>query len=196
MASDRTTTAEQTRMAKAMSHPLRVRILEILNERVASPSDISDTLALPVGNVAYHVRKLLELKCVEEVEAVPVRGALEHFYRATRRPMVTPAEAAAMPDNARHSLVGVFASRAIEDFRRALDSAAFDERSAESHLTWTPLPLDEEGFARISALMDECLDRAMAESAASAARLSDGQRGGPAIPARVTFMLYAGAPAE
>lgn len=76
-----------TLMAKAMSHPLRVQALTILNERVASPSDIAAELGMPIGRVSYHVRALLDLGCIEEVETRPVRGALEHLYRAVRRPL-------------------------------------------------------------------------------------------------------------
>jgi DNA-binding transcriptional ArsR family regulator len=55
------------RMVRALSHPLRVRILEILSERVASPNDLSAELG------------------VELVDTAQRRGATEHFYRAAAR---------------------------------------------------------------------------------------------------------------
>ena len=46
-------------LAKALSHPLRQRILERLSAGgEASPKQLSRVLEAPLGNVAYHVRML------------------------------------------------------------------------------------------------------------------------------------------
>jgi DNA-binding transcriptional ArsR family regulator len=71
------------RLIKALGHPVRVRALEILNARVASPSELAKELGEPLGNVAYHVKILEENDAIELVRTAPVRGALEHFYRAS-----------------------------------------------------------------------------------------------------------------
>jgi DNA-binding transcriptional ArsR family regulator len=70
------------RLIKALGHPVRVRALEVLNARVASPSELARVLSEPLGNVAYHVKILEENDAIELVRTAPVRGALEHFYRA------------------------------------------------------------------------------------------------------------------
>ena len=74
------------RLIKALGHPVRVRALEVLNTRVASPSELAKELGEPLGNVAYHVKILEENDAIELVRTAPVRGALEHFYRAKVRP--------------------------------------------------------------------------------------------------------------
>jgi predicted ArsR family transcriptional regulator len=84
---------DETQIAKALSHPIRVRALTILNDHVASSADIARELGLPVANVAYHVNTLARLGCIEEVETRQVRGALEHRYRALRRAAVHLSEA-------------------------------------------------------------------------------------------------------
>ena len=71
------------RLIKALGHPLRMSVLAILNARVASPSELAKELGEPLGNVAYHVKILEETGAIELVRTAPVRGALEHFYRAT-----------------------------------------------------------------------------------------------------------------
>jgi DNA-binding transcriptional ArsR family regulator len=71
------------RLIKALGHPVRVRALAILNERVASPSELAEELGEALGNVAYHVKVLEENGAIELVRTAPVRGALEHFYRAS-----------------------------------------------------------------------------------------------------------------
>jgi DNA-binding transcriptional ArsR family regulator len=74
-------TAAQNRLV-AMSHPLRAQVLNVLNERVASPKEIADQLGEPIPNVSHHAKRLVQLGCAELVDKRQVRGAIEHFYRA------------------------------------------------------------------------------------------------------------------
>lgn len=69
------------RLAKALSSPLRARALALIAEGVASPKAIADELGLDVRGVAYHVRVLRKLGCIELVETHQRRGAIEHIYR-------------------------------------------------------------------------------------------------------------------
>jgi DNA-binding transcriptional ArsR family regulator len=69
------------RLAKALSSPLRSAALEIIGEGVASPKAISDRLGIDVRTVAYHVRVLRQLECIELVDTQQRRGAVEHVYR-------------------------------------------------------------------------------------------------------------------
>lgn len=63
-------------LAKALSHPLRQRILERLSEGdEASPNQLARVLDAPLGNVAYHVRVLHRLGFVELVRT---GSAAEH----------------------------------------------------------------------------------------------------------------------
>jgi DNA-binding transcriptional ArsR family regulator len=71
--------------AKAVSHPLRSRILEMLAEEVSSPNELAGKLDERLPNVSYHVRTLLDLGCVELVRTAQRRGAIEHYYRAKVR---------------------------------------------------------------------------------------------------------------
>src|SRR3954452_12053221 len=76
----------EARIAKALAHPLRARILQRLGERVASPVELAAELGAPLGVVSYHVRKLRDYDCVELVRTEPRCGALQHFYRAIAGP--------------------------------------------------------------------------------------------------------------
>ena len=63
------------RLAKALSHRLRVQILQRLEEaREASPKELAQALSEPVGTVSYHVRILRELDCVELFAQNPAAG--------------------------------------------------------------------------------------------------------------------------
>jgi predicted ArsR family transcriptional regulator len=73
-------------LARANTHPLRVSILEVLSldgGRTLSPKDLSLELKSPLSTVNYHVTELAKAGLLEMVGQRQVRGAIEHFYRAT-----------------------------------------------------------------------------------------------------------------
>jgi DNA-binding transcriptional ArsR family regulator len=72
------------RLAKALSHEMRARILALIAEGAASPKQVADRLGQDIRSVAYHVRVLQRLGCVELVETKQRRGATEHFYKVTK----------------------------------------------------------------------------------------------------------------
>jgi hypothetical protein len=72
-------------MARALAHPARIQILADLNKRIESPSGFASRCDEKLQNVSYHFRELQKYGCIEEVYSRPVRGAIEHFYRATKR---------------------------------------------------------------------------------------------------------------
>jgi DNA-binding transcriptional ArsR family regulator len=70
------------RLAKALSNDVRAQALELLSEGAWSPKAIAAELGRDVRAVAYHVRVLKKLGCIELVGTKPRRGAIEHIYRA------------------------------------------------------------------------------------------------------------------
>ncbi|HEU4657246.1 MAG TPA: winged helix-turn-helix domain-containing protein [Capillimicrobium sp.] len=159
-----------TALAKALSHPVRSQALRILDERVASPSEIAEELGLPVSNVAYHVRALLQLECIEEVATRPVRGALEHLYRAVRRPVITGDEWEDIPAAARAQIATSVFRDTLSDARAALEAGVFDAGS-ERHLSRTELTLDEEGWRTLNERLEALRAEALELQAAAARRL-------------------------
>src|SRR3954449_3505528 len=105
----------EARIAKALAHPLRARILQRLGERVASPGEIAVELNAPLGVVSYHVRMLREYECVELVRTEPVRGALQHFYRATARATLEAAQWRTLPSQLRKELSGATIQEVLTD---------------------------------------------------------------------------------
>jgi DNA-binding transcriptional ArsR family regulator len=77
---------------RAISHPIRAAILRILAERTASPAEMARELGEELSNVSYHAKQLVHLECAELVRTQSGPGALEHFYRATERPLVDSEE--------------------------------------------------------------------------------------------------------
>lgn len=72
-------------LAKALSSELRAQALTLISKGIASPKLIAAELDLDLRNVAYHVRVLKRLGCIELVETEKRRGAVEHIYRVTER---------------------------------------------------------------------------------------------------------------
>jgi DNA-binding transcriptional ArsR family regulator len=66
----------------ALRHPLRREILRLMeSEDAISPRELAALLEQPLSNVSYHVRVLADCEAVALVDAVPVRGSMQHFYR-------------------------------------------------------------------------------------------------------------------
>ena len=93
-------------LLKAISHPLRHRLLGLLDERVASPNELARELGLPLGRVSYHIRLLADLGAIELVRTEPRRGALEHFYRAVTRGWFSDDDWSRLPRAARRGAPG------------------------------------------------------------------------------------------
>jgi DNA-binding transcriptional ArsR family regulator len=77
-----TSETDRTRIHRALSHPLRARILTALSDRESSPVELAAELDAALGVVSYHVRVLLDADLVELVGTTPRRGAVQHHYRA------------------------------------------------------------------------------------------------------------------
>src|SRR4051794_20127948 len=96
---------DDPRYVKAMSHPLRVRILAMLGERTASPNQLAKWLEQPLGTVAYHVRTLERLGLIELANETRVRGAVEHHYKARVHPTVSDEAWATAPPIAKQAAI-------------------------------------------------------------------------------------------
>ncbi len=158
-------------VAKAFAHPLRVQILIILNERVASPNLLAQELDQSLNLVAYHVRVLEKYDCIELVDTKQRRGATEHFYRATRRQFLTDAEWARMPEALRPGLSGAMLKPIFDDVEEALAAGSFDELE-DRHLTRTPMVVDEQGWNETVEVLNATLEKVFEIQAEASQRLA------------------------
>lgn len=148
-------------LAKALAHPLRVRILSSLHKGISSPNQLAQELGEPLGNVSYHVKTLLEYDCVELVKTEPRRGAVEHFYRATDRAFLSDSDWAKIPASARKGISGSILESIGQSATEAMAAGTLDARS-DSHLSDTPLQLDKQGWKDLNKVLTETVDRATA----------------------------------
>jgi DNA-binding transcriptional ArsR family regulator len=177
-----------------VAHPLRTRCLTVLSDRTASPNELAQELGEDVGNVSYHVKQLLKMEAIELVRERPVRGAIEHFYRAIRRPVLSYEENLNLSVEERMRFSRLVLQFSVADAATAIDSGSLGQR-ADHHLTRLPVQVDEEGWRELSDLHAEMLQRAMDVEAASAERMS-GDPESAGIPARVISMFFEMPPRE
>ena len=175
------------RLAKALSHPMRAHILAILNERVASPNEIAKVIDERLPNVSYHVRALHELECIELVRTAQRRGAIEHYYRAVKRPFFSDRDWKRLPQSARQAISDVALQTIWEDVSTAIEEDTFDRRT-DRHLSDTPLVLDEKGWSELSRAAKDLLDQAERIAAQSTKRLAKSD--GEGISARLVLMAF------
>jgi hypothetical protein len=159
-------------VAKAFAHPLRVQILIILNEKVASPNMLSQQLERSLNLVAYHVRVLEKYACIELVDTKQRRGATEHFYRATRRQFLSDSEWARLPESLRPGLSGAMLKSAFDDVEEAIDQGTFDELE-DRHLSRTPMVVDKQGWTDSVDLLAATLDRLIEIQTEATTRLGE-----------------------
>src|SRR5215204_1402907 len=129
----------EARIAKALAHPLRARILQRLGERVASPGELAVELGASLGVVSYHVRMLRDYDCVELVRTEPRRR---------------------LPAGLRRELSGETIQALVDDLGQAADGGTLDD--PEPVLSCTPLELDQRGFDKLNRLLARTHEQALA----------------------------------
>jgi DNA-binding transcriptional ArsR family regulator len=170
MAKEQRQTRAEERLAKAISHPLRFRILVELNKEPTSPIQLAKLFGEPLPNVSYHVKMLEKLGAIELVRTIPRRGAIEHIYRATSRPFFEDAHWAKLPLSVRRQFQDQTLQGVWDHLIEAFEGGGLDH--PETHTSWTNLDLDPEGFRDLVALLNETLDRALEIQTQSAGRLA------------------------
>jgi hypothetical protein len=152
-----------------LKHPLRARILEVVNVREISPIQFVNEGLEPEGfvfkshenavsHVAYHFRVLEEIGCIELIDRRQRRGATEHIYRGLRPLFFSEEDFEEMPLEQRDMLSRVSMQGLIARADSAIRAGTFDART-DRHLTWTPLMLDERGWKEMLADMETLFHR-------------------------------------
>jgi DNA-binding transcriptional ArsR family regulator len=151
------TTIDDPRYVKAMSHPVRVRIMAMLSERQASPNELSQWLGTTLGATAYHVRTLHKLGLIELVDETRVRGAVEHHYKAKARPKVTAENWSKASPVAKQATVGSQLNMLQDVMNASAAAGGFDR--PEAVLERRSVRLDDRGFTALAAETQKFLER-------------------------------------
>jgi DNA-binding transcriptional ArsR family regulator len=174
-------------LAKALAHPLRVRILTSLHNGISSPNQLAQELNEPLGNVSYHVKTLLEYDCVELVKTEPRRGAVEHYYRATDRAFLSDSDWSKIPASARKGISGSILQSIGQSATEAMAAGTISKRK-DSHLSDTPLQLDSQGWKDLNKVLAEAVDQAGKIQKEAGKRMGKDKSG--AIQAKLAIMHF------
>lgn len=165
-----------TETVKALSHPLRVQILRLLEEKDMSPVEIATALNLPVNRVSYHMRQLARFELIKLVKTTPRRGAVEHHYRLEARPRIGDKAWAEVPEIVKQALTGAAVQQILGVIHAAAADGGFERTDA--HLSRSDLLLDDRGWKEIAGEMERMLDKIQKINDASTERLKKANHAG------------------
>jgi len=158
----------QKTRAEILSHPLRVRMLEIANDidvsavsfvRSGYASALLDHLdeGTAVSQVAYHFRKLLKAGCVDVVEHHVRRGAVENVYRGVARARFDTEEWKTVDPARRREITGIALQALMARAESAVLEDTFDARE-DRWLVWVRMALDQQGWDELGELCKQMMD--------------------------------------
>ncbi len=180
------------RLIKALAHPLRVEILAILNDRMASPNELSKELEEGLSQVSYHVKVLKDFECIEMVKTEPRRGAVEHYYRASSKVFIPVWMMKLIPKSAQREMFGDVLADIEQDVGASLETGTFDKRP-----DWVvgrdPRILDGKGREDAEEAAAEFFERYEEIEGEAANRRAKGEGDGESIPTTAVVLVFGSA---
>jgi DNA-binding transcriptional regulator GbsR (MarR family) len=166
-----------------------VQLLTILNDRTASPNQLSKELGEGLSQVSYHVKVLKDFKMIEMVKTEPRRGAVEHYYRATSKVYVPSWVAALWPKSVRGtlsvSILEEIEADLVESIQAGLLANRLDEvMSRDSDI------LDGQGREDVEEAAAEFYRQFEQAGIESNKRLSNGEGDGEKIQTTAAVMVF------
>jgi DNA-binding transcriptional ArsR family regulator len=130
---------------EVLRHPLRVRILAACTERATAIGEFATQQNVTQSKARYHFGILRDEGYIRIHQKKQVRGFQQYFYVATRLGVITDREFGQLEAEEQHrvstAVVRTFHGRCLV----ALEADTFDSRD-DSHFTWAPRILDEQGW--------------------------------------------------
>jgi DNA-binding transcriptional ArsR family regulator len=151
-------------MARALTDPVRSRILGELDRRPLSPSQFARGTGGEVSSIARCFRQLASWGFAEVVaEATTTRrgAAVEHLYRAVSPPRLKFVSPAELFFSDRTTLPRRTLSSSCAQIVEAVEAGTFDQE-LDRHLAWEVILLDRQGRSEVSGRLER-LDAFVAE---------------------------------
>lgn len=163
------TNLSDPRWLRAVSHPIRIRLLAMLEEEPASPVILAAKLEQPLGTVAYHVRTLYDLGLLKLVSTRQRRGATEHYYKTVGHPSLSDEAWEELDAVSKQRLLTAMLTRAHEYATRSAAAGGFDRTDAV--FTTSTLKLDEQGWTALASEAKKLQAKSQEIERAAAARI-------------------------
>lgn len=172
-----------------MAHPLRLRILDYMNERAWSPRELEQELGEGLSQISYHVTVLKDLDMIRLVKTTPRRGAVEHYYEAIERAFIPSSMAKEVPQSAQQVLGNEVLGKIEKDLSASMEAGRFYARP-DWHVSWTPVDLDDQGCKDAEKLGDEFAEGMLQIEAESVQRRAEAEDGGEHIPTTGVALVF------
>jgi DNA-binding transcriptional ArsR family regulator len=148
----------EQKISHSVNHSVRLDAFLATFEAVTSPSEVAKLLRKPVATVSFHMTELRKDGAIELVKTEQRRGAIEHYYRATRPPEVDAEEWKALPKSSRRKIAALGLQAVIADSLASLRHGKLED-DEDMYLVWMPMRLNEEGRDKVTDLQAEMLER-------------------------------------
>lgn len=175
------------KIAKAYAHPLRIEIMGLLDNRVASPRELATELGASLATTSYHVRQLAALELITLVRRRQTRGAIEHFYTASIRPRLQDQIWGQLPTVVKRAIIGGRLAQLGKELFVAAEAGGFDQE--DIHLTRIRMTLSHEGWREAGRVLAAALAELDELKAREARRISS-DPDLEAIEATAALMLF------
>jgi len=175
---------------KALGHPLRIGILTVLNDRMASPNELSKQLEEGLSQVSYHVKVLKDYEMIEMVRTEPRRGAVEHYYRAVSEVFLPSWQMKLMPKSGQRTAYSNVLIELEQDMCTSLETGTFDKRG-DWVVARDPGVLDNQGREDAEEEAADFLKRYKEIKGQAANRIAKGE--GEPIPTTAALLIFGSA---
>ena len=180
-------------LAAALAHPTRAHALTVLSQHPASPRELAEELGVPTRHVAYHIKRLEELGCVELAQSKPVRGGrvVEHVYRATQRSYFDADSWERLTDQQKRGVVTTYLRLSSEDVNEAILAGTIYEPD-DNHISRTVMSVDQQGWQELIEVLDSAVGEVLEVQARIAERTAG--QGDPEMMLAKVLILHFRAP--
>lgn len=148
----------EARLARALNHPLRARILAVLNDRPMASVELADHFDFNLSNVSYHVRVLHDLRLIERVGTVQVRGATKTTYAGTTRMLLDDEVWSQLSKETRTGITGAAVGEAFERAATALAAGTIDSKPDFAVIN-LKIDLDDLAWRKVAAIIKAAYEK-------------------------------------
>jgi DNA-binding transcriptional ArsR family regulator len=161
------------RILEALGDPVRQRIVTAISEAPAGAAALAERLGAPVAEIRRQLDVLVGCDAVEAVDGPDVPDE-QRRYRPMLRPLLDDAHWAALPPERRQALF----DQTLRDIATRIEAAqtAGGFGHVQTHVSFSRLLLDEQGWQEISDLLAGVVEEAMEIEADCADRQARGAR--------------------
>jgi DNA-binding transcriptional ArsR family regulator len=148
------------RLAKALAHPVRIRILVETNKRPMSATEFAQRFGgddVSPTKANRHFKYLEKLDCLELVEersGGSRRGGKEKIYRAVQRSLFDDSAWKSLPSSLQGGVSNETFTTYIERAAEAVAAGTIDRRP-DRHLTWTGMHYDQQAWDELIQRMNQ-----------------------------------------